>query len=615
MTLGRLALASVLVLGVTSCVYNPKIGEAHISCGTAADCQPNEICTASPITPSRTVCCFSPGCRTFPAIEDGPPRASSEGGPEAATPPDSPARPVDAPEDSPSALPDAAGDTSPSPDATMPADTAADVAVDAGCPAVCAPGAHRCEGGALLTCVMSNGCPAWDAGVACSTGQTCQGEAPGAACGCPSPPAECSRGQGTSCESTARALTCIKDAQGCVSSLQRTECPAGKPCTGTFPAASCSCPPPPPECAGRTGRFCTPDGHLAECAADAVTSCVGLQLSSCMGGKVCTGMFPDALCACSAANAGSPCGMCGGTVECGGSCTRPTPPAYGQSCARCGGTVQCDGSCSKPEPPGFGQSCGHCGGTIQCDGVSCSRPDPATYGHGCGHCGGTFQCDGSCSTPDPATYGQSCGHCGGTFRCDGTCSTPDPATYGQSCGHCGGTLQCDGSCSRPDPGNLGQGCQHCGGTFQCDGSCSRADPAGYGQGCEHCGGAIQCDGACSVPDPPGWGSRCNACRGTVQCDRSCSPPDPPDLNVDSIVSNDVESFGCCFVDYVKAFGRDCDPAHQYSGVEVIKINGGGTCQLVAEQDPASCGVQVRFHNNGLEGATCRIVVHQRGVCN
>jgi hypothetical protein len=72
-------------------------------------------------------------------------------------------------------------------------------------------------------------------------------------------------------------------------------------------------------------------------------------------------------------DAGAPCGMCGGTLRCDGTCSVATPSNFGQSCGSCGGAVQCDGSCSIATPPNYGQACGACGGTIQCDG-SCTAP-------------------------------------------------------------------------------------------------------------------------------------------------------------------------------------------------------------------------------------------------
>lgn len=69
---------------------------------------------------------------------------------------------------------------------------------------------------------------------------------------CPAPPMACAAGQGTFCESSTTLGACAVDPQGCLS-LTRMTCPMGKPCTGTHPQASCSCPAPPAECAGGAG--------------------------------------------------------------------------------------------------------------------------------------------------------------------------------------------------------------------------------------------------------------------------------------------------------------------------------------------------------------------------
>jgi hypothetical protein len=74
-----------------------------------------------------------------------------------------------------------------------------------------------------------------------------------------------------------------------------------------------------------------------------------------------------------------------------------------------------------------GQACGACG-TVQCDG-SCSRPTPDDYGQPCGSCGGTYQCDGSCSVATPPGIGSSCGACGGKVLCDATCSVGTPPEH------------------------------------------------------------------------------------------------------------------------------------------------------------------------------------------
>jgi hypothetical protein len=54
-----------------------------------------------------------------------------------------------------------------------------------------------------------------------------------------------------------------------------------------------------------------------------------------------------------------------------GPCPGGTPGNFGQPCGNCGGTYQCNGSCLPANPPGYGQPC-ECGGTINC-GARCSK--------------------------------------------------------------------------------------------------------------------------------------------------------------------------------------------------------------------------------------------------
>jgi len=137
----------------------------------------------------------------------------------------------------------------------------------------------------------------------------------------------------------------------------------------------------------------------------------------------------------------------------------PTPDAcqagVGTSCGKCGGTVNCDGTCSIPTPSNLNNACGSCGGNITCDGT-CSIPNPSNLGKACGACGGKYLCDGSCSISEPANYNQSCGNCGGKITCAGTCSVVDPSNYNQPCDYdcgCGclvqGTIACNGTCGIP----------------------------------------------------------------------------------------------------------------------------------------------------------------------
>src|SRR6266700_7504271 len=52
----------------------------------------------------------------------------------------------------------------------------------------------------------------------------------------------------------------------------------------------------------------------------------------------------------------TPCGACGGTIRCDGSCSVSTPTNLGTSCGSCSGHIQCDGTCSLPPPANLGRA-------------------------------------------------------------------------------------------------------------------------------------------------------------------------------------------------------------------------------------------------------------------
>jgi hypothetical protein len=220
------------------------------------------------------------------------------------------------------------------------------------------------------------------------------------------------------------------------------------------------------------------------------------------------------------------------------------------------------------------------------------------------------------TTNKPANLGESCGSCGGKVLCDGTCSVETPASFGMSCNSCGGTIECNGACSTTPPPNLNQSCGSCGGTVQCDGSCSVKTPGNFGASCNSCGGTVKCDGSCSTSQPGNFGASCNSCNGTVQCDGSCWPPQPGDYGSVRQVSQEVETFACCSFDYTKNFGGACSSGWIYDSVKVDKLSGGGAClvHLVPVLGSNLCQVTLRFHNNGLEGAECKVTVFERRGC-
>jgi streptogramin lyase len=221
-------------------------------------------------------------------------------------------------------------------------------------------------------------------------------------------------------DAKADSLTPRPDAEG--GSLPEAGCPPGfaaclQGCVSLQDPSTC----------GSCDNDCTRLPHLSDGGAQCRT---GQCVYGCAPGYAdCA----DAGSGCTSVLSQSPsCGACGST------CTAQTPNCSPDDA----GTYACTSSCSTQ----MGMSCGSCGGTTQCDGT-CSVPTPINFGVGCGHCGGTINCAAACTVPDPATYGSACGHCGGTINCASACSVSDPANYGMPCGACGGQYQCNGSCS------------------------------------------------------------------------------------------------------------------------------------------------------------------------
>ena len=292
------------------------------------------------------------------------------------------------------------------PDATAP-DTrpdapAPDTRPDAPAPCTpsCTPGDRRCgPGGGLQLCALVDNCAVWAAESPCGGSKLCRpAGAASAFCTCPNPPPPCPATPGTLCDARGEVVMCGLDDSGCVTVSKRVACAAGRPCVGSFPMATCSCPRPPAECPG-AGSFCASGGALATCALDA-SGCIAIARTEvCAAGRNCRGSFPTATCQCQAPDAGQACGKCGGVLTCEGACTVPTPANHGADCGLCGGRIGCNGTCSVPTPANHGAPCGACGGKIGCDGA-CSVPTPANHGALCGACG-TIQCDSTCSRPAP----------------------------------------------------------------------------------------------------------------------------------------------------------------------------------------------------------------------
>ena len=151
--------------------------------------------------------------------------------------------------------------------------------------------------------------------------------------------------------------------------------------------------------------------------------------------------------------------------------------------------------------------------------------------------------------------------------------------------------------------------------MKCDGTCSAATPSNLNAACGSCGGKVKCDGTCSVSTPSNFNGVCGSCGGRVLCDGTCSVATPSDLGKKQIVSDNTESFTCCWVNYNKSFGRSCSSGYKYAGIKLNKLSGGGSCDVVKEGDPYDCGVMLNFHNNGTDGATCQLVIYEERTCN
>lgn len=399
-------------------------------------------------------------------------------------------------------------------------------------------------------------------------------------------------------------------------------------------------------CSGAVAPAAEPD-----CASDLDTTCVGTADSKLCGCKL--GASQDCYDGMPATSLGvGPCKK--GTQTCirsttdptktvWGACTGEVVPAAADTCTAVGNDETCNGTpnekcgciagktqkcgtcmdgtqtCSAAGTWGtctgartdVGTSCGKCGGTVKCDGT-CTIATPGNYGTGCGSCGGTINCAGACTVATPGNYGAGCGSCGGVINCSGACTVNTPANFGAGCGSCGGTINCSGACSVGTPGNFGAGCGSCGGTVNCSGACSVGTPSNYGASCGSCGGKVNCSGTCSVSTPTNYGQSCGAgyCTGgTFNCSGACTQP--------ALTYNEVggspflESFSCCFINYNKSFGTSCDPGHYFDDCWVEQVSGGGTCQIISKGGGTNCSCTANFHNNGTEGAQCKIHIRER----
>jgi hypothetical protein len=519
-TTGRLAhewLFGLLLglVGAVGCSFSPSFPEGTITCTKNDDCPSGFTCMAG-------FCRSKPLSDAAPILDTVLPALDQTMGIDTAPAEvfTSEARPLDGGQfgiDLAAERGDAVIDVTPPPDVF---DAGRDVAVDAGfdaplCPEQCNVGATRCgTGGGLQTCRLFEGCGVWSEEVRCDGHKVCQGPAlaancqcpapptgceggagsgcagktlrtcrvgpdgcifeesvkvcpdatpcsgtfPAATCRCPTPPPECNGSQGAFCSTTSSVASCGLDVNGCLAILQQTTCPAGKPCTGTFPSSNCSCPAGPPECQNLTGTLCPGPGQIKTCGLNTEGCLAVLSVVDCPPGKACYGALPTAQCLCPpppsecSSGAGLSCDASGNLVNCAqdanGCMTISRIPCSGSQI--CQGMFPSSRCACPPTPPGCelgaGRSCsGNNIANCIVDGSGClvagTVPCPAGK-----PCGGNFP-NADCTCPTPPAYcttvGNVCVNTTTLATCalDGNqCMTATPTSCSAIGKECTGTI-------------------------------------------------------------------------------------------------------------------------------------------------------------------------------
>jgi len=327
------------------------------------------------------------------------------------------------------------------------------------CVAQCTAGDTRCGvNQGVQTCVSMDGCLTWGTEVLCGGRKVCTGSAPTAACACAPRPTGCENGRGTFCADAATLVECAEDADLCIYKLTPVTCPASKPCTGSHPTASCSCTSPPTACMNQQGTFCESSTVVATCGLDTANCLAITNRVTCPSGKPCTGSFGSASCSCNAppadcgGGAGNACRGAppGEVVTCGTNSegcvviTGATACTAGKPCA---GTPP-NSACTCPTPPvGCNQA-----GTNFCQ-SSTSIATCGLDGDGCLNITATSSCpsakpcvNGVCTCPTPPAICTTAG----TFCSDAstlvTCANDVNGCLGiSSTIGCGTGKQCSGS--------------------------------------------------------------------------------------------------------------------------------------------------------------------------
>ena len=327
------------------------------------------------------------------------------------------------------------------------------------CAPQCTAGDTRCGiNQGVQTCVSLDGCLTWGTEVLCGGRKVCTGSAPTASCACAPRPTGCENGKGTFCSDANTLVECAEDADLCIYKLTPVTCPVGKPCTGSHPTASCSCTTPPTACMNQQGTFCESSTVVATCGLDMANCLAITNRVTCPTGKPCTGSFGSASCSCNA-----PPADCGGGA--GNACRGAPPGEVvtcgtnTEGCVVITGTTACtagrpcagsapNSACTCPTPPvGCNQA-----GTNFCQSAT-SIATCGLDGDGCLNITGTSSCpqakpcvNGVCTCPTPPAICTGTG----TFCSDTntlvTCANDVNGCLGiSSTVGCGAGKQCTGA--------------------------------------------------------------------------------------------------------------------------------------------------------------------------
>lgn len=433
-----------------------------------------------------------------------------------------------------------AGDAASAADGGTDPDAAFDVAPDAvTCPAAtaCTAGTTKCNGTALVRCQLTNGCWSWAADETCSGFQTCQGAAPTAACACPARPTGCENGVGTSCRDSKTVEACVADANGCIAKqAMTTTCAGVQTCTGTHPTAKCSCPAAPAMCTSGQGAFCESATSVATCGADA-QGCVSISgRVTCDVTKPCSGTYPSA--SCSSCPAKPPECSAGVGTSCQGNSV-VTCALDGNGCLYVKSTTTCptgkpcagtapNAACTCPVAP---TGCNGVPGNF-CETTTSSATCAINATNGCLEITARTTCPADANPcTDAACSGGTCGQANDdTNTCtSGTCHV------GSCCTGCWNGTSCQGGGATTACGAAGASCVTCpdDGNACTDATCTAGTCSHKNDDTNSCTGGVCQSGVCQTCSgnnvcvdqaPSGWLGPIALYEGVPSATPSCSAP-------------------------------------------------------------------------------------------